>query len=988
MLSTCSETLHQKNGQTQPSRSDSETRTTETNIGTTRGESIHTVRSRVESMISNLNPELIKQALSCNRSELSQARNKVNEASGIKPEELVKRHASSPPLPPPPPPSAAAAAAQTNSAKTFDTSQPKTSKEREEIKEKAHMIENEEIHTAFEGLPWEVECTVNVSKILHEKRVEMWKKKLIIHKLQALAQGRKEWGKRDHMCRLIDNNLYETRLTDCARILWECTIAFSPRLSHQCKESEGTTSMIYSEVIRVWDIVFDHDNLPRKINQIKESRRRGKDCIQKKDLIRIREDVSQNQGPKLYTKVSESSTSELSLDDPEIGASRKENEEKIAFFPLASSNDNEYQVLKFYSFSSAMIHSILEPHDNTKKIDFPFKVTEEEYDIINYHPSTKSSLIVMGRSGTGKTTCILYRLWKELVGYWEKTTLAEPLIPKDSDLIPTDLPCPESVKAEEDIDCTNTTRTTRTCTSASETAVAHDPSGSKESGTYANACGNASNVKEVASCGGDADGHPNPGETEEVNNTSGSSHAEEHFHQLFLTKNDVLCQEIKKNVNALSEACSSTQHLEVEYALPLKLQQVQENQWPLLANSSEFYRMLDASLGEPTFFARDEDGRLLFTVQDDEGTLVHAIPTLDEDDEEDESMDESKEDGKAKEKEKVKVKVTYTVFESKLWSKVCKRKKTKNLHPSLVWMEIQSFIKGSSEALHTKNGCLSLEEYQEIGRKRAPNFTADREVIYELFLAYERVKKSLEMFDESDLVYNLYRRLRASAIPAWSVHRLYVDEAQDFTQAELMLLICCCRDPNNIFLAGDTAQSVMRGISFRFSDLRSLFYYLKKEKNATMPDVIPLVYNYRSHNNILRLASSVVNIMQRYFPESFDQLQEDRGQFDGPKPVLLGSFSQADLAILLRGNQRNTSIIEFGAHQAILVASNKARDMLPEELSHALVLTIYESKGLEFDDVLIYNFFKDSQVGFSRVTLLFPYKNNLPRISVLLLLIS
>ena len=792
--------------------------------------------------------------------------------------------------------------------------------------EKAHMIENEEIHTAFEGLPWEVECTVNVSKILHEKRVEMWKKKLIIHKLQALAQGRKEW-KRDHMCRLIDNNLYETRLTDCSRILWECTVAFSPRLSHQCKESEGTTSMIYSEVIRVWDIVFDHDNLSRKINQIKESRRRGKDCIQKKDLIRIlREDVSQNQGPKLYTKVSESSTSELSLDDPEIGASRKENEGKIAFFPVASSNDNEYQVLKFYSFSSAMIHSILEPHDNTKKIDFPFKVTEEEYDIINYHPSTKSSLIVMGRSGTGKTTCILYRLWKELVGYWEKTTLAEPLIPKDSDLISTDLPFP--------------------------------------------------------------DGHPNPGETEEVNNTSGSSHAEEHFHQLFLTKNDVLCQEIKKNVNALSEACSSTQHLELEYALPLKLQQVQENQWPLLANSSEFYRMLDASLGGPTFFARDEVGRLLFTVQDDEGTLVHAIPTLDEDDEEDESMDESKEDGKAKDKDKVKVKVTYTVFESKLWSKVCKRKKTKNLHPSLVWMEIQSFIKGSSEALHTKNGCLSLEEYQEIGRKRAPNFTADREVIYELFLAYERVKKSLEMFDESDLVYNLYRRLRASAIPTWSVHRLYVDEAQDFTQAELMLLICCCRDPNNIFLAGDTAQSVMRGISFRFSDLRSLFYYLKKEKNATMPDVIPLVYNYRSHNNILRLASSVVNIMQRYFPESFDQLQEDRGQFDGPKPVLLGSFSQADLAILLRGNQRNTSIIEFGAHQAILVASNKARDMLPEELSHALVLTIYESKGLEFDDVLIYNFFKDSQVGFSRVTLLFPYKNNLPRISVLLLLFS
>lgn len=31
-------------------------------------------------------------------------------------------------------------------------------------------------------------------------------------------------------------------------------------------------------------------------------------------------------------------------------------------------------------------------------------------------------------------------------------------------------------------------------------------------------------------------------------------------------------------------------------------------------------------------------------------------------------------------------------------------------------------------------------------------------------------------------------------------------------------------------------------------------------------------------------------------------------------------------------------------------------------LSHALCLTIYEAKGLEFDDVILYNFFSDSQV--------------------------
>lgn len=38
------------------------------------------------------------------------------------------------------------------------------------------------------------------------------------------------------------------------------------------------------------------------------------------------------------------------------------------------------------------------------------------------------------------------------------------------------------------------------------------------------------------------------------------------------------------------------------------------------------------------------------------------------------------------------------------------------------------------------------------------------------------------------------------------------------------------------------------------------------------------------------------------------------------------------------------------------------KEKIPEELSLALVLTIYEAKGLEFDDVLLYNFFTDSEV--------------------------
>lgn len=81
----------------------------------------------------------------------------------------------------------------------------------------------------------------------------------------------------------------------------------------------------------------------------------------------------------------------------------------------------------------------------------------------------------------------------------------------------------------------------------------------------------------------------------------------------------------------------------------------------------------------------------------------------------------------------------------------------------------------------------------------------------------------------------------------------------------------------------------------------------------------------------------------------------------------------SDLAVLLRGNKKKTSHIEFGANQAILVVNDAARDNIPKELSHGLILTIYETKGLEFDDILLYNFFKDSQVRRSFVTISFMF---------------
>ncbi len=79
-----------------------------------------------------------------------------------------------------------------------------------------------------------------------------------------------------------------------------------------------------------------------------------------------------------------------------------------------------------------------------------------------------------------------------------------------------------------------------------------------------------------------------------------------------------------------------------------------------------------------------------------------------------------------------------------------------------------------------------------------------------------------------------------------------------------------------VFYSGDTAQTIAKGVGFRFCDLKSLFdpqvfsYSLKLKK----PIVKQLTINFRSHNNILQLANSLVSALEILFPKTIDKLKK------------------------------------------------------------------------------------------------------------------
>merc|ERR1719491_922275 len=151
----------------------------------------------------------------------------------------------------------------------------------------------------------------------------------------------------------------------------------------------------------------------------------------------------------------------------------------------------------------------------------------------------------------------------------------------------------------------------------------------------------------------------------------------------------------------------------------------------------------------------------------------------------------------------------------------------------IVWTNIRSFIKGSIEALSNHDCFVSEEEffsYENFGKKRCRFSTEQRRFIYKVFLKYQEKMKEYDLWDNCDRIVSLMQRLQSAKTTdpdifqgnswcKWS--KIYVDEVQDYTQAECLLFFHLS-GAGNLFLAGDPAQNVVRGVEFRFEDIRSV----------------------------------------------------------------------------------------------------------------------------------------------------------------------
>ncbi|MBN2534117.1 MAG: UvrD-helicase domain-containing protein [Spirochaetales bacterium] len=235
---------------------------------------------------------------------------------------------------------------------------------------------------------------------------------------------------------------------------------------------------------------------------------------------------------------------------------------------------------------------------------------------------------------------------------------------------------------------------------------------------------------------------------------------------------------------------------------------------------------------------------------------------------------------------------------------------------------------------------LTCTEYENLGRKRAPNFLYDRAVIYSIAEYYQNELTARGLKDEIDCC-----REAISFLTKDNGGQLYdlivCDEVQDFTDIQLSLIFKLAGDFRNILFAGDPRQ-IINPSGFRWEELKAKFY----ERNIVVPRVFNLRLNFRCVGNLVRLANELLDLKKELVGLAGSEFIED-WKFNGRPPLVIHQIKEEELLENLRIQ---------GAGQIILVRDKKQKKYLQDTLETSLVFTINEAKGLEFSTVFLWKF--------------------------------
>lgn len=278
-----------------------------------------------------------------------------------------------------------------------------------------------------------------------------------------------------------------------------------------------------------------------------------------------------------------------------------------------------------------------------------------------------------------------------------------------------------------------------------------------------------------------------------------------------------------------------------------------------------------------------------------------------------------------------------------------KKRKGKRFSAYLLWEEFRGILKGCYHlAINTEQEGLTFEQYKDLciidGMAQDDSLFSleDRPEVFKLFKNYQKWLKDNKKWDDLDLARQALIDIKGKNLPNYE--QIIVDEIQDLTTYHIQLILQLCQNPKTLFLTGDANQSIHPS-RFNWSRLKAQTYFCFQSK----AEVQHITKNYRCSSAIIELINELSVWRKVFFKENSYHLESIN---DNEQPIV---FIDTAKNSLQPSGKLSVNIM-------ILVANEQEKVRLVQEgeiFHHCSdrVFTIHESKGLEYDTVILYQFF-------------------------------
>ncbi len=247
---------------------------------------------------------------------------------------------------------------------------------------------------------------------------------------------------------------------------------------------------------------------------------------------------------------------------------------------------------------------------------------------------------------------------------------------------------------------------------------------------------------------------------------------------------------------------------------------------------------------------------------------------------------------------------------------------------------------------------LSREEYVGLGIRRSIFLDEERPPVYDIFLKYLEFLNEHGFYDPN---------LAAQATLGLCRPRydfVVVDEVQDLTNVQLSLILRSLRVDDCFALCGDSNQIVHPNF-FSWTNVKTMFYRQRAERSPEILRVLDT--NYRNAPEIMELANRLLLAKHARF-----------GSIDRESNYLVRCNSERPGRVELLADDEKvkrelSAKTGRSARTAVMVMRGEDKAEARRFFQTPLLFSIQEAKGLEYENIVLYNFVSGSPRAFDEI---------------------